>query len=128
MIVDASAIVAILLKEPGHEALLSKLEAAESVAVGAPTLAETAIVLQARIGPHGRRALAAFLSESEILVIDFSDSHWRAAADAYGRFGKGRHKASLNFGDCLTYAVAKLSAQPLLATGNDFSKTDLVLA
>lgn len=128
MIVDASAIVAILLKEPGHEALLSKLADAEYVAVGAPTLAETAIVLLARIGPQGRRALAAFLSESEIAVIDFSDAHWRAAADAYGRFGKGRHRAALNFGNCLTYAVARLSAQPLLATGNDFSKTDLVLA
>lgn len=128
MIVDASAIVAILLEEPGHDVLLSKLAAAESVAVGAPTLAETAIVLLAKIGPRGRRALAAFLSESEIAVVDFSDAHWRAAADAYGRFGKGRHRAALNFGDCLTYAVAKLSSQPLLATGNDFAKTDLVLA
>jgi ribonuclease VapC len=128
MIVDASAIVAILLEEPGHEVLLSKLAAAESVAVGAPTLAETAIVLLAKIGPQGRRALAAFLSESEITVVDFSDAHWRAAADAYSRFGKGRHRAALNFGDCLTYAVAKLSSQPLLATGNDFAKTDLILA
>jgi len=128
MIVDASAIVAILLGEPGHEVLLSKLAAAESVAVGSPTLAETAIVLLARIGPQGRRALAAFLSESEITVVAFSDAHWRAAADAYGRFGKGRHRAALNFGHCLTYAVAKLSSQPLLATGNDFAKTDLILA
>lgn len=128
MIVDASAIVAILLEEPGHEVLLSKLAAAESVAVGAPTLAETAIVLLAKIGPQGRRALAAFLSESEITVVDFSDAHWRAAADAYSRFGKGRHRAALNFGNCLTYAVAKLSSQPLLATGNDFAKTDLILA
>ncbi|MEO8502196.1 MAG: type II toxin-antitoxin system VapC family toxin, partial [Vicinamibacteria bacterium] len=53
---------------------------------------------------------------------------WRTAADAYGRFGKGRHRAALNFGDCLTYAVAKLSSQPLLATGNDFARTDLILA
>ncbi|MBK5255878.1 MAG: type II toxin-antitoxin system VapC family toxin [Vicinamibacteria bacterium] len=128
MILDASAIVAILLKEPGHDILLSKLASADHVAVGAPTLAETAIVLLSKIGPGGRRALAAFLSESEISVVDFSDAHWRAAADAYGRFGKGRHRAALNFGDCLTYAVAKLSSRPLLATGNDFSRTDLALA
>ena len=128
MIVDASAIAAILLREPGHEALLAKLKTADSVTVGAPTLAEAAIVLLSKIGPQGRRSLAALLSESEITVVDFTDAHWRTAADAYSRFGKGRHRAALNFGDCLTYAVAKLSSQPLLATGNDFARTDLILA
>jgi ribonuclease VapC len=58
-------------------------------------------------------------------IIPFSEEHWRAAVDPYTRFGKGRHAAGLNFGDCLTYAVARLAGQPLLFVGDDFSKTDL---
>jgi len=68
------------------------------------------------------------LQEAQVAVVPFGEDHWRAAVDAYIRFGKGRHAAALNFGDCLTYATARLSGLPLLAAGRDFSKTDLELA
>jgi ribonuclease VapC len=68
------------------------------------------------------------LHEWAVSVVPFGDDHWKQAADAYTRFGRGRHKAALNFGDCLAYAVAKIADQPLLCVGGDFSKTDLVLA
>jgi ribonuclease VapC len=69
--------------------------------------------------------LARFLQEAGLTVIPFGEEHWRAAVEAYAKFGKGRHPAGLNFGDCLTYAVARLAGQRLLFVGTDFSKTDL---
>lgn len=127
MILDSSAIIAILLREPGHEALVDQLGGAESPAVGAPTLAETGIVLTARQGERGRSLLERFLDESACEVVEFGAAHYGTAIDAFGRYGKGRHPAALNFGDCLTYAVAKLSGEPLLAIGDDFPQTDLEL-
>src|SRR5581483_4641869 len=94
-------------------------------AVGGPTLAETGIVLTARLGPSGRTLLARFVQETGLVVVPFGDEHWAAAIDAFLRFGKGRHPAALNFGDCLTYAVARLAGEPLLCLGDDFAKTDL---
>jgi ribonuclease VapC len=98
VIVDSSAIIAILLKEPGSEHLRDRLAAAEQVSVGAPTVAESSLVLCSRLG----RAFIAY--------------------------GKGRHLAGLNFGDCLTYAVARLTGEPLLCLGDDLPTTDLELA
>jgi ribonuclease VapC len=66
--------------------------------------------------------------EAEVAVVPFADAHWKAAIDAHRRYGKGRHPAGLNFGDCLTYATAKLAGQPLLCTGRDFARTDLPIA
>jgi ribonuclease VapC len=66
--------------------------------------------------------------ETEPTIIPFGEAHWRSAVDAYLRYGKGRHRAALNFGDCMAYAVAKLAQQPLLCAGADFAKTDLPLA
>jgi ribonuclease VapC len=80
------------------------------------------------VGPDGKRLLATFLMEAEIAVVPFGDAHWKAAIDAHRRYGKGRHPAGLNFGDCLTYATAKLAGEPLLCTGRDFAKTDLLIA
>ena len=125
MIVDSSALVAIVLKEPGWESLLGRIAEAGTVAIGAPTLAETGAVLTARLGAQAPRLLRTLIDESDIDVVPFVEEHARAAMDAFARFGKGRHPAGLNFGDCLTYAVAKLSGEPLLYVGNDFSKTDL---
>ncbi len=124
MILDSSAIVAIVLREPGWEDLLARL-AAEPAAVGAPTLVESGLVLTARIGKRARTILARFVQEAGLAIIPFGEEHWLAAIDAYARFGKGRHPAGLNFGDCLTYAVARLGGQRLLFVGTDFSKTDL---
>jgi ribonuclease VapC len=128
VILDTSAIVAILLKEPGWEGLFEKVAGAESAAVGGTTLAEAAIVLSAKMGRSGRTTLSAFVREADLTVVPFGEAHWQAAADAYWQFGKGRHGAALNLGDCMSYAVARLSAQPLLCTGRDFGRTDLPLA
>ncbi|MEU5851513.1 type II toxin-antitoxin system VapC family toxin [Saccharopolyspora shandongensis] len=128
MILDSSAIVAILLKENGHDRLLKSLAQADEVGVGGPTAAETGIVLAARLGVVGRTLLARFFEEAGVEVVDCGAQHWKIAVEAYERFGKGRHPAGLNFGDCLTYAVACVTGRPLLCVGDDFPRTDVVLA
>jgi ribonuclease VapC len=128
MILDTSAIVAIALKEPGFEELLRKVIEAPSLAVGVPTLTEAAIVLSARLGQDSRAMLARFLLEGSVATVPFGDAHFSMAVDAWLRYGKGRHPAGLNFGDCLSYATAKLAGEPLLCTGDDFPQTDVELA
>ena len=128
MILDTSAILAVVFQEPGFESLLQKLTDTKAVAVGAPTVAETGIVLNARLGRDSHGLIARLLHEWQVIVVPFGEDHWKEAVNAHARFGRGRHRAALNFGDCLAYAVAKLSGEPLLAVGNDFSKTDLELA
>ena len=125
MIVDSSALVAIVLREPGWEGLVAKLATEEACAVGAPTLAETGLVLTVKIGKKAQMVLSRLLQEADLAIIPFAEEHWRLAVEAYARFGKGRHAASLNYGDCLTYAVARLAEQPLLFVGDDFTKTDI---
>ena len=126
MIVDSSAVIAVLLRQPGHEALLDRLETAESAGIGTPTLVETGIVLVARIGIAGKSLLARFLDEAGVTVLPFTGDHWPIAVDAYIRYGK-RRPAALNFGDCLTYAVCRQADRPLLCLGDDFRRTDLDL-
>ncbi len=128
MILDTSALVAILVREPGWERLLDRVTQAATAAVGAPTLAEAGLVLTGRMGVEAKRLLALFVLEFEIIVVTFGDAHWKAAVDAFRRYGKGRHPSRLNFGDCLSYATAKLAGQPLLCIGKDFAKTDLEIA
>jgi ribonuclease VapC len=128
MIVDSSAILAIVFQEKGFEEVLEKLLATEKPGIGAPTLAESAIVLSSRLGKDARALLSRFIMEASIFVIPFDEIHFGTAVDAWLRYGKGRHAAALNFGDCLAYATAKIAGQSLLCTGNDFRKTDLELA
>ena len=128
MIVDTSALVAITFAEPGYQELVAKLAKAPSAGIGTPTLAETGVVLAARLGYDSRDLVIRLLDEFSIEEIPFGDRHWREAVDAYLRFGRGRHKARLNFGDCLTYAVARLANEPLLFVGDDFPETDLEAA
>jgi ribonuclease VapC len=125
MILDTSAILAIIFKEPGHEDLIEKISRAESLGIGTPTLAETGIVLSARLGNEGKTILARLAQELEWVTVPFGDTHWWEAVGAYERFGRGRHPAKLNFGDCLSYATAKMAGQPLLYTGKDFERTDI---
>lgn len=125
MIVDSSALVSILLKESGHEALLTKLKGADVLFVAAPTALESAIVLSNRLGYDARPLLAGLLYRMAAEIIDFNQEHYDAAVSAYSRFGKGRHAAGLNFGDCMSYALAAVSGLPLLYTGTDFSRTDI---
>jgi ribonuclease VapC len=118
------------MAERSAHAVLRALGEASFTAVGAPTLLETAIVLNGRRAsnaPDAMSDLTLILARFEIAVLPFGQDHWLAAWGAFLRFGKGRHAADLNFGDCLTYAVAKLSGQPLLCVGGDFAQTDLKL-
>lgn len=127
MILDSSAVVAVLREEPGHDVLLDRIAADARPGIGAPTLVETAIILTAGLGAAARTALARFVQEADVAVLPFEAEHWLVALDAFERFGKGRHSAGLNFGDCLTYATARLAQEPLLALGDDFTRTDLEL-
>jgi len=127
VILDSSAILAILLGEPDNELLKAKL-VSSPVGVGAPTLLETATVLTNRRGWGSLDELRAFLHDLSVSVVPFEYVHWVEALEAHRRFGKGRHPAGLNFGDCLAYAVARVAGEPLLCTGNDFPRTDLPLA
>jgi ribonuclease VapC len=125
MILDSSALIALIFKEPGHGQVMDKLTGSEYLGIGTPTLAETGIVLTARMGHLSNSLLVGLLQELGINEIPFGPAHWREAVDAYQRFGRRRHPARLNFGDCLSYATAKLAGQPLLFIGHDFSQTDI---
>jgi ribonuclease VapC len=128
LILDSSALVAVALDEPERAAFVMAINAAEAVAVGAPTLVEAGIVLSARTGEDATELLADLVAASDAVVIEFGVHHWREAVSASWRFGKSRHPAGLNFGDCLAYATARIAGEPLLAKGDDFGKTDLELA
>jgi ribonuclease VapC len=128
MIVDTSAVIAVILKEPGHQSLVQKLADATLLGIGTPTLAECGIVLGARFGAVGRTLLDEFLKQFPIVEVPFTDAHWRVAVTAFEQYGKGRHPAGLNYGDCMSYAVARLAGRPLLFIGNDFLRTDLQIA
>lgn len=125
MILDSSALVSVLLREADFLEFLSRMDRAPLIGVGAPTLAETAIVLAARLGRDARPLITRLLRRCEIDVIPFHAGHYEIAVDAFLRFGKGRHPAALNFGDCLAYAVARVAGAPLLCKGGDFAITDL---
>ncbi len=125
MIVDSSAVVAVLKREPPQLEMATKLANADVVAIGAPTLFEADMVAIGALGERGRAVIAQFLESFEVEVIPFGDSHWQAAAEAFLRFGKGRHPAALNYGDCMTYATARIAEEPLLYIGNDFAQTDI---
>jgi ribonuclease VapC len=129
VILDTSAILAILFKEPGFEELLPKLDLAPRRGVGSPTLLEAVMVLSSRpVSEPPVTVLTGFLEQFEVATIPFGELHWQVAAEAFQRFGKGRHPAALNYGDCFSYATARLAREPLLCVGNDFPQTDLELA
>jgi ribonuclease VapC len=128
MVLDSSAIVAMHLKEPGYERLIDAIDHADAIVVGTPTLLETAMVLTARLGQDCRPLLLAFLRRLDAEAVTFDEEHLDAATTAFLRFGRGRHPASLNFGDCMSYAVASVAGLPLLFTGEDFAKTDIARA
>lgn len=127
MTVDSSALLAIAFREPGWGRLLDRIREADIVGVGAPTLTETGIVLEARLGERAPGLLERLLDELGVEEIAFGSVHWREALEAFRRFGKGRHAAALNFGDCMTYATARLTGEPLLCVGDDFPQTDIEL-
>lgn len=117
-----------MLGEAGAEEIERKIRDADLLAIGAPTLFETGVVMTAKRGESGRAVVSSFLDDVDIVVAPFDERHWRAAFTAFLRFGKGRHPACLNYGDCMTYATARLAELPLLYVGNDFSQTDIQAA
>lgn len=128
MILDSSALVAVVLGEDTAASVLERLQAADQVSVGAPTLVETSVVLRARAGASGSTGLDRLLAAAEVDVLPFTAAHVPVALSAFDRFGKGRHPAALNLGDCLAYATAAVAGRPLLCLGDDFARTDLPLA
>lgn len=128
MIVDTSALVAVVFRERGHDVLITKLATSTGSGIGTPTLAELGVVLAARLAADPQSLITRLLVEFDLEPVPFGDEHWREAVAAFERFGRGRHTAKLNFGDCLTYSVARLADEPLLFVGDDFAATDLVAA
>lgn len=125
MIVDTSALIALIQNEPSAGRVATALAGAQTPAMAAPSAVETLIVLTARQGPVARSAFERLRAEINLGIVDFTEQHVAAAHRAYLKWGKGRHPAGLNYGDCMSYAAALVSREPLLAVGDDFPKTDL---
>jgi ribonuclease VapC len=131
MFVDASAIVAILLGEPERPDLIKKVEAADRLLTSPISLFETILAVLRVLDcstPVARGEVEKLVKRSQMHVVKIDSAIGEGAIEAYGRFGKGRHKARLNMGDCFAYACAKHHRVPLLCKGNDFVHTDIELA
>lgn len=128
MIVDSSALVAILLQEPDAEDYAEALLDGDEAFMSAATWLEVAIVAETRKHQNPQPELDAFIQSVGIEIVDLTVAHAAVAREAFARYGKGRHKAGLNFGDCFAYALAKATGQPLLYKGDDFKHTDIVSA
>lgn len=125
MVIDSSALICILLKEPEAVSFTQALLADERLYLSAVTLVEVSIVAQSRAGLKGLSTLNALIAKLAPEIIPFDASQARLAHLAWQRYGKGNHPARLNFGDCCAYALAKHLGQPLLYKGEDFSQTDI---
>ncbi len=128
MVIDTSAILAILQDEPERRAFNRLIEAAETCWLSAAAFVETSIVLEARYGPRGLRSFDYYVSKAQIQLAPVDAEQAMIARLAFSRFGKGRHPAALNYGDCFSYALAKSRGEVLLFKGNDFSQTDVTRA
>lgn len=125
MVIDTSALVAILLREPEIDEFASVIIDAPVRLMSAVTRVELSFVAEGRKGSIGRAVLEDFLRNSQIEVVPVSLEHAEIAIEAYRRFGRGRHRAALNIGDCFSYALAKATGLPLLFKGADFIHTDI---
>lgn len=124
MIVDSSAIVAVARTEPSAIAILRALASQEAVRMAASVWFETTMVVSAK-GLATRAQLASLAADARLEIVPFTDEHAAVALEAFERYGRGRHPARLNFGDCMSYATAKIAGEPLLYVGNDFARTDI---
>lgn len=128
MILDTSALLAILQREPEAVAFAQAIEAASVCRVSAATLVEASIVMAGRRGPAGVALLDRLLQVANIEIVPVDAKQAMAARSAWERYGLGNHSAGLNSGDCFAYALAGVNAEPLLFKGDDFSRTDIVSA
>jgi len=125
MVIDTSAVMAILNDEPERRSFNEAIEKAESCLMSAASFVEASIVLEARKGYEGVRDFDLFVARAGIKLAEVDAEQAETARMAFRKFGKGRHVAGLNLGDCFSYALAKATGFPLLFKGNDFSQTDV---
>jgi len=128
MIVDTSALLAILFEEPEGQYLDVTIVRKADCKMCSANLLEASMILQSRKGQDGVRDLDLLMARFKIKIVDFTESQALVAREAFRRYGKGRHPAQLNFGDCIAYAVAREAGEELLFKGADFSQTDIVAA
>ena len=125
MILDTSALVAILYQEPQAADFVQLIHDADTSRISVANYVELSMVIERQLGAEGMRQAEVFLRRAGIVVEPVTVEQGEAARQAFLDFGKGRHKAGLNFGDCFAYALAKTTGEPLLFKGNDFSQTDV---
>ena len=125
MVIDSSAVVAILLNEPERDSFNRAIEAAERRAMSVASFVETSMVIESRFGPEGIRDLDLFIAKARIELIAVDAEQGHVARTAFRDYGKRRHRAGLNFGDCFAYALAKSLDEPLLFKGTDFALTGI---
>jgi ribonuclease VapC len=125
MVIDTSALLAVLRDEPERRRFNESIEAADSRVMSAATFVEISIVLESRHGAEGLRDLDHFLDRAAIELAPVDVEQANVARAAFSRFGRGRHPAALNYGDCFSYALARVLGEPLLFKGDDFSQTDI---
>lgn len=128
MIIDTSAMVAILYREAEAEAFAQRIHDAEECRMSVATWLELSIVVERQLGPEGMRQAEAFFRRAGIVVEPVTVEQGNLARQAFLDFGEGRHKAGLNYGDCFSYALAKARSEPLLFKGDDFRQTDIAVA
>jgi ribonuclease VapC len=128
MVVDSSAVLAILFNEPERDSFSDAVAAAGARLMSCVNALEAAVVVSSRKGPYGAMEFDLLLHRAEFEVVPFTADHFRLARDAYERYGKGRHPAGLNLGDCCAYALARHTGEALLFKGDDFTRTDVVPA
>jgi ribonuclease VapC len=128
MIIDTSAMVAILYREPEAEALTRRIHDADICRMSVASYLELSMVIENQLGPEGMRQAEAFFRRAGIIIEPVTLEQGELARQAFLDFGKGRHRAGLNYGDCFSYALAKATGEPLLFKGNDFSQTDIETA
>ena len=127
MVIDSSALIAILLDEAEGEHFSELIVDSEVRLLGAVSRLEAGIVAESRLGRRATDRMRRLLAKLAPETVGFTPEHATAALEAWRRFGKGNHPAALNFGDCCTYALCKATGEPLLAKGEDFSRTDMKL-
>lgn len=128
MVLDSSALLAILFKEPERDSFATALADAGTRLVSSVNALEAAVVVSARKGPSGVRELDLLFHHAGIEVVSFTEAHLRLAREAWDRYGTGRHRAGLNLGDCCAYALSRHAGEPLLFKGDDFAQTDVARA
>jgi ribonuclease VapC len=128
MILDTSAVLAVLRDEDDGISFAEMIREADTCRISAPSFVELSMVLEATAGDTGILACDTFFRDNEIRIEAFTEEHAHAARQGFTRYGKGRHPAGLNMGDCFSYALAKVTGEPLLFKGNDFRKTDVTPA